>query len=394
MHRALVSLILLSTLVGCTSQNRTAAGDAVAVEETRIPVAAETSGGDDPPFSPEEIERGRMDPGWRRVVQVDSLALPEGPPNREEWDQISSGSVNGAPMTLPLGGDVAGPSVLRVQVLLDRALFSPGIIDGKWGKNTEKAIYWLQKREGIRATGHVDSTTFMRLVELAGTPKELVREHRLSEEDISGPFVKIPDDIYARAKMECMCYESLPEKLGELFHTSPEILRKLNPGVDLEGLGAGSTIRVPQVRDPDAGKSHKIARLVVSDGGHYVHALDENGRIVFHFPSTLGSTYDPSPTGDYRVTSITEDPWWHYQPDILAHVDDSKPDATIPPGPNNSVGVVWMALSKPHYGIHGTKAPETIGYATSAGCVRLTNWDALFLARRIESGVPVQFRDT
>ena len=387
-------MIVLSTIVGCTNDQGSAAEEAIRVEERRTPVAAETSGGDDPPVSREEIERGRMDPGWRRVVQADSLALPEGPPNRERWDEISPESVNGVPMTLPLGGDVAGPSVLRVQVLLDRALFSPGIIDGRWGKNTEKAIYWLQKREGIRASGHMDTATFTRLVDLAGAPKQLVREHRLSEEDVSGPFVRIPQDIYARAKVECMCYESLSEKLGEMFHTSPEILKKLNPGVDLDGLKAGSTIRVPQVRDPGAGKSQKIAGLVVSDGGHYVHALDENDRIVFHFPSTLGSTYDPSPAGDYRVTSITEDPWWHYQPDILAHVDNSKPDATIPPGPNNSVGAVWMALSKPHYGIHGTKAPETIGYATSAGCVRLTNWDALFLARRIEAGVPVQFRDT
>lgn len=394
MYRILMPLLLLGTFAGCTSQDRPAADEAVAVQEVPAPIAAETYGGDDPPLSPEEVERGRMDPGWRNVVRADSLARPEAGPNPERWEAISAESVNTAPMFLPLGGDVAGPSVLRVQVLLDRALFSPGIIDGRWGKNTEKAIYWLQEREGIRATGQVDSVTFARLSELAGAPKRLVREHRLSEDDVSGPFVRIPEDIYARAKMDCMCYESLSEKLSETFHTSPEILERLNPGVALDGLEAGSTIRVPHVRDPDAGRSHEIARLVVSDGGHYLHALDEDDRIVFHFPSTLGSTYDPSPSGDYRVTSITEDPWWHYQPDILAHVDNSKPDANIPPGPNSSVGVVWMALSKPHYGIHGTKAPETIGYATSAGCVRLTNWDALFLARRIEAGVPVEFRDT
>lgn len=197
-----------------------------------------------------------------------------------------------------------------------------------------------------------------------------------------------------QAELKCLCYESLSEKLSERFHITPELLQHLNPEVDLDGLTAGSTLQVPAVRKDDAGVSTEIARLVVSDRGKYLHALDANNRIVYHFPSTLGSAYDPSPTGDYKVTSITEDPWWHYQPDILEHVPDDRPDAKIPPGPNNAVGVVWMALSAPHYGIHGTQAPETIGYTTSAGCVRLTNWDALFLSRRIQSDVPVQFRDT
>ncbi|MBD0320801.1 MAG: L,D-transpeptidase, partial [Gemmatimonadetes bacterium] len=110
--------------------------------------------------------------------------------------------------------------------------------------------------------------------------------------------------------------------------------------------------------------------------------------------STLGASYDPSPQGSFSIRDITPDPSWHFQPDILEKVPDDKPDAMIPPGPNNAVGVVWMALSEPHYGIHGTKSPETIGYATSAGCVRLTNWDALFLARRMPLGTPVRFRET
>jgi hypothetical protein len=117
-----------------------------------------------------------------------------------------------------------------------------------------------------------------------------------------------------------------------------------------------------------------------------VHALDAGGRILYHFPSTLGSTYDPSPQGSFTINDVTEDPSWHFQPKILEHVPDDKPDAMIPAGPNNAVGLVWMDLSEPHYGIHGTKSPETIGYATSAGCVRLTNWDALFLSKRVSKG--------
>jgi lipoprotein-anchoring transpeptidase ErfK/SrfK len=218
--------------------------------------------------------------------------------------------------------------------------------------------------------------------------------HRLTEADVEGPFVDIPEDIYDKAEMECLCYESLAEKLGELFHTSPDLIRQLNPGVELSSLAAGDELRVPNIRDSSAAAQGTVARLVVSGEGHYLHALDSGGRILYHFPTTLGSSYDPSPGGTHTVRSITRDPWWHYQPDILEHVDSSEPDARIPPGPNNAVGRVWMALSKQHYGIHGTSAPETIGYTTSAGCVRLTNWDALFLADRIESGVAVEFRDT
>ena len=344
-------------------------------------------------MSPEEIERGRLTGNWRRVVQLDSVAGTDTVANPEQWEQISPQRVNEAPIHLPLSGSVAGPSVLRVQVLLDRALFSPGVIDGRWGDNTEKAVYWMQKREGLPATGRVDRRTFERLVQLAGNPRRPVREHRLSKADVEGPFVTIPEDIYAKAKLECLCYESLAEKLGEMFHATPELLAQLNPGADLNALRAGQTIRVPSVREEGVQQSDSVARIVVSDAGSYVHALNAQGRILYHFPSTLGSTYNPSPTGDFRVTNIAFDPDWLYQPDIIEDAEPG-PDATIPPGPNVAVGKVWMALNKEHYGIHGTSAPETIGYTTSSGCVRLTNWDAVFLARQIEAGVPVEFRDT
>ena len=125
-----------------------------------------------------------------------------------------------------------------------------------------------------------------------------------------------------------------------------------------------------------------------------LRALDAaDGTVLFHAPVTVGSSYDPSPDGDFRVTAIAHDPSWHYQPSILESVPDDQPEATLPGGPNNAVGVVWMALSKEHYGIHGTSAPGTIGYASSAGCVRLTNWDANELAGMVEPGVTVTFEE-
>jgi lipoprotein-anchoring transpeptidase ErfK/SrfK len=315
-------------------------------------------------------------------------------PTTERWAQISRTAVNARPARFPIGRGHAGPSVLRVQILLDRALFSPGMMDGHWGRNTESAVHWLQTREGLPATGVVDEATMRRIEELAAAPDSLVTTRTLDAVDVRGPFVQIPSDIYRHAKLPCSCYESLTEKLTESFHASAEVLRKLNPGLRLDSLKAGDSIAVPAIRAPDARAGEEVAELRVSGSGRYLHAVSAAGRILYHFPTTLGSTFDPSPLGDFTVSAIHPDPWWHYQPRILAHVPDDRPDARIPPGPNNAVGTVWMALSAPHYGIHGTKSPETIGYATSAGCVRLTNWDASFLSRRLPVGTPVRFAGT
>jgi hypothetical protein len=332
------------------------------------------------------------------VVPAATPMVPARPvvvrPNGERWAQITAAAANARATRFPIGRGHVGPAVLRVQTLLDRALFSPGMIDGRWGHNTEVALRWLQVREGLPATGAVDSATMARLEALAGMPDTVVHRRALRPEDVRGPFTPIPADIYAQAKLSCSCYESLTERLTEIFHTSAGLLRHLNPGIKLDSLRAGDSIHVPLVRPMDVPAPAPIAELWVSGSGRFVHAMSAEGRILYHFPTTLGATFDPSPQGDFSIGAITENPWWHYQPRILAHVPDDRPDARIPPGPNNAVGRVWMSLSVPHYGIHGTKSPETIGYATSAGCVRLTNWDALFLSRRVTPGTPVRFRGT
>ncbi len=166
--------------------------------------------------------------------------------------------------------------------------------------------------------------------------------------------------------------------------------------MELDSLAAGDTLRVPDVDGRPSGTdpASDIVRLQISGAGYYVHAIGADGRILYHFPATLGSRYDPSPEGNLSVVSIHPDPWFHYQPKLLAGVDPSLPNASLPPGRNNLVGDTWIKLSEPHYGIHGTRSPETIGYATSSGCVRLTNWDARFLRDRVDPGTPVVFTGT
>ena len=313
-------------------------------------------------------------------------------PAPEKWEDITVESANSGTYNLPVGRGHSGPSVLHVQVLLNRAFFSAGMLDGRWGRNTQNAVIWLQAREGLPTTGAVDSVTYARLVQLAGAGPT-VREYVLTAEDVRGPFVEIPTDIYAHARLRCSCFESLTEKLTETFQTHGDLLRRLNPGVKLDSVTAGTRLFVPQVRDTAAAPNGVVKQIIVSGSGNYLQALDSAGQILYHFAATLGSSIDPSPDGDFRVTSIHPNPWWNYQPKLLAHVPDDRPNALIPPGPNNAVGRVWMSLSAPHYGIHGTKSPETIGYAESAGCVRLTNWDVMFLSTRVPAGTPVSFRE-
>ena len=368
-------------------------GAGLDADASATPVSgASTTGGLDLP-SDADLEANRYPGRGRDLADVDTTGQAEAArSNPETLAQIDTTRDWSSALHLPLGGDVSGPSVAKLQVLLDRAGFSPGQIDGRWGDNTELALTWFQRAEGLDVTGIADRATVEALAARGGRARQLVTPVVLSEEDVAGPFTEIPDDVYEKAALDRLGYESLSEKLGERYHAAPELLARLNDGVALDGLAAGDTLRVPNVRSAPA-PSESVSRVVISGEAGYLHALAADGSILFHAPVTVGASYDPSPEGAFRVTAVAHDPEWHYQPSILDDVPDDEEEATLPPGPNNAVGVVWMALSKEHYGIHGTSAPATIGYASSAGCVRLTNWDAEALASMVEAGTPVRFRD-
>ena len=305
----------------------------------------------------------------------------------------------------PITARSPAAAVARLQILLDRAGFSPGIVDGGWGVNTGKAIEAFQLRGELPVTAEGDRETVRALERRAGRG-DAIEERELTAEDVAGPFAKLPEDVYEQAELECLCYESLSEKLAERFHTTPAFLARLNPGVNLDRVKAGARLHVPAVRRPEplgvfarlAGHRRPapgddIERLVVHKKGGFVRAVDKDGKVLLHFPVTVGASFSESPDGSYEITAIAREPTWHFQPKILESVDDSMEEAYLPAGPNSPVGRVWMALSKPTFGLHGTNAPETIGYASSNGCVRLTNWDALFLAEQAREKLPVDFVD-
>ncbi|MCU1245044.1 MAG: murein L,D-transpeptidase [Acidobacteria bacterium] len=312
---------------------------------------------------------------------------------KEGLKGLNPEAVNAAPVGVPITGDVAGPSVLKTQVYLDRADFSVGPLDGRWGKNSAIAVWWFQREHGLPQTGEVDEATF-RALAAGGGAAPVLKTYQLTADDTKGPFVTIPSDVYDKEKLDCLCYESLREELAEKFHTTEDFLEILNPGVKFSGLQPGDSIVVPNVREPLTTDRPDVAKVVISVAGNTFNAFDAAGRLVFHAPTTLGNKYDPSPNETVKVVGIAHDPNFHYQPTLFHEVPDSDPEAHLKPGPNSPVGVVWMALSKPHFGVHGTSDPDSIGYASSHGCVRLTNWDALEVSHRITRGVPVEFVDT
>ncbi len=360
---------------------------------------------------PAAREKERFDEQWRNLGGFQNVKgpatqppVPAAPPinvtfmaNGQESFKTAATpeAMNSAPVVVPIKGDVAGPSVLKTQVYLDRQNFSVGPLDGRWGRNSAIALWWYQRSRGINAAepGALDEPTFRALAAGAGGVPALV-EHTLTEDDVKGPFVTVPEEMYDKAKLDCLCYESVVEKLAEQFHTTTEFLEQLNPNASLASARSGDRIWVPNVRPTRTQDQLDIAKIVVSIRGNTFNAFDAAGNLVFHSPTTLGSKYDPSPNETTEIKRIVFNPQFHYQPKLFAEVPDDEPEANLKPGPNSPVGVVWIALSKPHFGIHGTAVPDSIGYASSHGCVRLTNWDAAEVGHRVKPGVQVEFLDT
>lgn len=342
-----------------------------------------------------------------------------------------------APMDAAMADDKPRP-LMQAQVVLDRLGFAPGVVDGKEGMSTTNAIEGFQKANDLEPSGKLDEPTKALLARWSNIPA--TRVVTIPESFAAGPFYATPDEPADQAKMPTLSYESLDEKLAERFHTTIAVLEELNPVqpgatpsaspsatptpspsatgdtfVPQPGppsrFRAGQQIRVPNIGgdaiDPSAVSDRdwlltlaqlgigttqpKADKIVVDKSEGTLQAFDAQGKLVAQFTATMGSSNDPLPLGNWKILGKAYNPPFHYNPDLFWDAKATDEKAKLPPGPNGPVGVVWIDLSKDHYGIHGTPHPETIGRAESHGCVRLTNWDAARLAQMVSGSTKVSF---
>ncbi len=322
--------------------------------------------------------------------------------------------------------DVARP-MMQAQVVLERLGFAPGVVDGKEGLSTRNAVEGFQSANDLPLTGKFDEATMQALAKWSNIPA--TRVVTIPEDFSRGPFAALPKDPAAQAKLPAMGYTSLEEKLAERFHTTGDVLRALNPQLAQPApnpsaapeqpdaklppvaYASGQEIRVPNVgadgfdratvKDAawadtlfslGVGTSQpKADRIVVSKKGGTLKVYDAADKLVALFTVTTGSSKDPLPLGNWKINGTSYNPQFSYDASLFWDVPDSKGEHLLPPGPNGPVGVVWIDLSKEHYGIHGTPEPQTIGRVQSHGCVRLTNWDAARLAQMVSGSTKVSF---
>ncbi|MBZ9978775.1 MULTISPECIES: L,D-transpeptidase family protein [Mesorhizobium] len=278
----------------------------------------------------------------------------------------------------------ARQDVAALQVLLDRGGASPGVIDGRFGSNVDKALAAYNQINGssLKST---DSVGIQAALSQSGG--DAFANYTITAEDAAGPYVaSIPEDYSQKAQLDRMGFTSVTEALAERFHMDENYLKALNPDANFNR--PGTIIKVANF-----GKlvSAPVARIVADKGKKEVFAYDASGKLVAAYPATIGSSDTPSPTGIHAVSRVALDPNYTYNPNINFKQGENNKILTIPPGPNGPVGSVWIALDKPTYGIHGTPEPSKIGKTESHGCVRLTNWDARELAKLVSPGVPVEF---
>ncbi|CAH1693389.1 YkuD domain-containing protein [Hyphomicrobiales bacterium] len=303
---------------------------------------------------------------------------------------LSVDEINNAGRPLPAKAKSHRPiaSLVKTQTLLARQGISPGEIDGMDGDNYRKAIAEFRRQRNLGAGDVVDEATWRALQ--GDTSKDILRDYSVTKEDMKSKFVgRIPHDYARQARMKRLGYQNAREMFAERFKMSEDLLRSLNPkaryrrpGEMLYVISAARKLPSDDARTIEADKAMSLVR-----------ALNAAGETIASYPATIGSTDTPSPEGEYQVVRVVRNPSYHYDPVKNFQQGRNKRRLVLAKGPNNPVGTVWIELSKPTFGIHGTPEPSRIGKTSSHGCVRLTNWDAQELAQLVKPGTTVRFID-
>ena len=286
----------------------------------------------------------------------------------------------------PGGGGGEARSVLDAQLVLARMGFSSGSLDGKLGAQTRSALRAFQEREGLAATGILDASTRARLV----LPPEPFTAYTVTEADLARlrPLAKT---WLGKSEQDRMEYETILEYVAEKYRSHPALIRQLNPIVDWDHISAGLALKVPNVEPPPI--SGRLGFVRISLSAKTLQGFDGDSRLVLHFPCSIAKDKEKRPVGDLHVEKIAVNPNYTFNPDVFPESEEArqiKRKLILQPGPNNPVGVAWISLDRPGYGIHGTPQPEQVGRTESHGCFRLANWNAETLVKLVWVGMPIQ----
>jgi lipoprotein-anchoring transpeptidase ErfK/SrfK len=316
-----------------------------------------------------------------------SVAIAEEATRSLTPDTVDAADLSVVPSELPNGTSedqaTPDPALVKLEILLDRAGASPGVIDGFDGENLRKAIRAFSAMSGLTADGKVRADLISKLQ----TSDHVLASYTITDKDVADLVSEIPTDYAEMAKLKFLGYTRVTEELGERFHMDEDLLKALNPQPKFV---AGESIAVA---DPGPDKEGRVVKIEADKGDRQVRAYDADGKLLVAYPATIGSEDNPSPTGIHKVDAIVHMPNYTYDPDVNFKQGNNTEKLIIPPGPNGPVGSVWIDLTEPTFGIHGSPEPSKIDKTNSHGCVRLTNWDAEELSKMVAKGVPVEFTE-
>lgn len=327
------------------------------------------------------------------VVRPAPVTPPPRPPDpyagrSPGWDAPEPAPGPGRP-----AGAVAPPvrmseDYLRLQIMLDRLNYSPGCLDGRTGTQSRLALRAWQQVRGLPLTGEADAAVWA----MVPPEAEAFTTHTVALEDAAG-LAPVPKTWRGKAAVPTLAHATVQERLAEQYHLSQRALKELNPGAAWPDPPAGTVLRVPRIRPYP---KDLAARIEIHLGGKYLRVFGYDGKLVAHFPCSIARDKAKRPVGELHVANAAENPNYTFKPELFAEDGEAasiRGNLLIPPGPNNPVGVAWLSLDRPGYGIHGTPHPEDIGRTESHGCFRLANWNARKLLGMVTIGIPVTVYD-
>jgi lipoprotein-anchoring transpeptidase ErfK/SrfK len=274
---------------------------------------------------------------------------------------------------------------LEVQVELTRRGFSGGPIDGIHGRQSTAALQAWQRREGLRETGELDAAT--RSVLELNAPALVWAS--LAEQDLA-ELQPLARTWLGKSEQSALAHETALELAAERFRAGAAFLRRINPDVDWDTLTADTLFVAPAAEF--VGRLGRAARIEIRLEARVLEVFDDRGRIIAHFPASIARKAEKRPVGELRVTVVIPNPDYTFDPAVFTESQEARElgrKLILAPGPNNPVGVAWIGLNRPGYGIHGTPDPAKVGYTESHGCFRLANWDARTLLGLAWVGLPV-----